>query len=240
MPFQRILTSESQYKIGFRHHGTESIRSWSITSRTTHCFRVLYFHLTLIVPKREDAWIKGTRSWNTMKGSQRKGKQEKLNKHFSSKSHKSSLQDFVNFCQGDGHIGVLGDKEVRSQYVVGDEKLLQDQREVIPILLDISRTLARQGRAFRGNENEDDGNFCRIVGLMSRHVSSLKGWIDSRAKRKYKTTYMGPESQNEFIKMLADECRDMIDAEIGKAPFTAVIANATPDVPNDDQMAFAV
>ena len=77
---------------------------------------------------------------------------------------------------------------------------------------------------------------------MSRHVSSLnKGWIDSRAKRKYKTTYMGPESQNEFIKMLADECTEMIDAEIGKAPFTAVITNTTLDVPNyDDQMAFIV
>ena len=73
---------------------------------------------------------------------------------------------------------------------------------------------------------------------MSRHVPSLKGWLDSRAKRKYKTTYMSPESQNEFIKMLADECREMIDAEISKAPFTAVIADTTPDVSNDDQMAF--
>ena len=50
---------------------------------------------------------------------------------------------------------------------------------------------------------------------------------------------MGPESQNKF-KMLADECREMIDAEIGRAPLTAVIADTTPDVSNDDQMAFAV
>jgi hypothetical protein len=32
------------------------------------------------------------------------------------------------------------------------------------------------------------------------------------------------ESQNVFIKMLADECREMIDAEIGKASFTTLIA----------------
>ena len=51
---------------------------------------------------------------------------------------------------------------------------------------------------------------------------------------------MGPESQNEFIKMLADECREIIYAEIGKAPFTAVIADTTLDVSNDDHMAFAV
>ena len=73
------------------------------------------------------------------------------------------------------------DKEVRSQ-MIDDEKLLQDQREVISILLDISRTLARQGLAFRESENEDDGNFCQIVALMSRHVPSLKGWLDLREK----------------------------------------------------------
>ena len=53
--FPKNLTSESQYKIGFRHHGKESIRSWSIASRTTLLIVlcVLYFHLALIVPKRK-------------------------------------------------------------------------------------------------------------------------------------------------------------------------------------------
>ena len=64
--------------------------------------------------------------------------------------------------------------------------------------------------------------------------------MDSREKQKDKTTYMSPESQNRFIRMLADECRQMIEAEISKAPFTAVIAGTTIDVSNDDQMAFVV
>ncbi len=66
-------------------------------------------------PKAEDVWIKDIRSWNKMKGIQGKGKQGKLNMHFSSKSHKASMQDFVNFCQGDPHIEVLWNKEIRSQ-----------------------------------------------------------------------------------------------------------------------------
>jgi acetone carboxylase gamma subunit len=41
---------------------------------------------------------------------------------------------------------------------------------------------------------------------------------------------MSSESQNEFIKMVADECREMIDAEISKAPFTAVIADIPPQM----------
>ena len=133
---------------------------YSISNDSAHCFVCSLFPSGIDCPKAEDAWIKGTRSWNKMKGSQGKGKQGKLNKHVSSKSHKASLQDFVNFCQEDRHIKVLWDEEVRSQ-MVDDEKLLQDQREVISILLDISRTLARQGLAFRGNENEDDGTFAK-------------------------------------------------------------------------------
>ena len=79
------------------------------------------------------------------------------------------MQDFVNFCQGERHIEVLWDKQTRLQ-MVNDEKLLLQQKEIISILFDISRTLDRQGLAFRGNENEDDGNFAQIVRLMIRHI----------------------------------------------------------------------
>ena len=72
---------------------------------------------------------------------------------------------------------------------------------------------------------------------MSRYVPSLKG---SHAVRKYKTTYLSSDSQNEFIKLLADECKFLIDKEIDAAPFTAVMADTTPDVSIDDQLTVAV
>ena len=75
---------------------------------------------------------------------------------------------------------------------------------------------------------------------MSRYVPSLKGWIESRADRKYNTTYLSSDSQNEFIKFLADECKFLIDKEIDAAPFTALMADTTPDVSNDDQLTVAV
>ena len=51
---------------------------------------------------------------------------------------------------------------------------------------------------------------------------------------------MSSDSQNEFIKLLADECKMLIDKELDTAFFTAVIADTTPDVSNDDQLTVAV
>ena len=49
------------------------------------------------------------------------------------------------------------------------------------ILLDVARTLNRQGLAFRGSSThehgESDGNFYQIVHLVSRHCPSLKKWL---------------------------------------------------------------
>ena len=170
-----------------------------------------------------------------MKGSQVKSKSGKLSQHFSSQSHKASLQSFVHVCQQDGHINLLWDKEARTQ-IIEQERQVQEHREVISVLVDIARTLSRQGLAFR----EDEGNFCQLIKLMSRYVPSLNGWIESRAGRKYKTTYLSSDSQNEFIKLLAEECKFLIDKEIDAAPFTAVMADTTPDVSNDDQLTVAV
>ena len=84
---------------------------YSITNDTVHCFVCSIFPSAIESEKAEDAWITGARSWHKMKGSQGKGKPEKLSQHFTSKSHKASLEDFVLFCQQDQHINLLWDKE---------------------------------------------------------------------------------------------------------------------------------
>ena len=206
---------------------------YSITNDTAHCFVCSLFPSAIEREKSDDAWITGTRIWHKMKGSQGKGKPGKLSQNFSRKSHKASLENFVHFCQEDQHINLLWDKEARAQ-------MIDQEREIISILLDLARILSPQGIAFRGHENEEDGNFCQLIKLMSRHIPSLGGWIESREARKYKTTYMSLDSQNEFIKILADECKTLIDKEINSALFTSVIADTTLDVSNDDQLTVAI
>ena len=51
---------------------------------------------------------------------------------------------------------------------------------------------------------------------------------------------MSLDSQNEFMKMLADEWKMLIDEEINSPLFTGVITDTTPDVSNDDQLTVAI
>lgn len=67
------------------------------------------------------------------------------------------------------------------------------------MLLDIIKILARQSLVFRG-DNDDDSSFVQIMNLISKNNPILKPWMNSNSKRKYKTTYMSPRNQNEFIK----------------------------------------
>ena len=73
------------------------------------------------------------------------------------------------------------------------------------MMLDISRTLARQGLAFR-NVQEEDSNFEQIVKLVGRYNTTMKAWLteSERHTRPYHTTYMSKTSQEEYITLLGE------------------------------------
>lgn len=83
-----------------------------------------------------------------------RGKQKpgKLTQHFNSLSHKSALNDFSNFLNSSNHIDCLLNKSNRVQAIELDHKKRFHQ-EILCMLFDISRTLARQGFAYRGDGN---------------------------------------------------------------------------------------
>ncbi len=84
-----------------------------------------------------------------MKGSLGRNKEGKLVSHFTSESHKTAMMDLIRFISTSSHVDVQLNKEKRS-CLLAEEKLRQQNTEVITILLDVARTLARQGIAFRG------------------------------------------------------------------------------------------
>ena len=189
--------------------------------------------------KAESSWVEGNSHWAKMKGSQGKNKQGKLIAHFTSKSHKAAIMDFIRFTRPESHIDTLLDRQ-RKECLLAEEKLLQQNSEVVKILLDTSKTLARQGLAFRGDDKDKEGNFLQIVQLIGRHNPSLKHWLASRDMRPFRTTYMSAQSQNEFISLLADSVRDQIAAEVNAAGACGIMADTTPDVSRKDQLAVAV
>ena len=138
-------------------------------------------------------------------GQTAKEKTGKLAKHFSSKAHKSALADFYAFSHDSPNVDMLLNKEKRVNAIQEKEDHLVNEGAAC-ILLDVARTLARQGLAFRGSSThehgESDGNFYQIVHLVSRHCPSLKKWLSEARLRPYHVTYMSAESQNEMITIL--------------------------------------
>ena len=146
--------------------------------------------------------------------------------------------DFLNFTRTDSHVDAQLSKEMRKSLLT-EEKLRLQNTEVISILFDVARTLARESLAFRGDGDDTEGNFHQITRLVSRHNPSLKHWLESKDMKQFQTTYMSGKSENEFIQ-LADAVREDIVQEVSTAGMFGVMADTTPDVSNKDQLAVAV
>ena len=177
------------------------------------------------------------RKGNGRKGSGRKGNAEKLSQHFASSGHKAALNAFLAFQNKSSHVDLLLDKE-RRKVLIEEEAEMQRNREAINTLLDITRTLARQGISFRGSSSEKDGNgnFRQIASLVARHSPSFKRWLDDAPKRPHRVDYLSSRSQNEFLDLLAEDVTRRVTAEINQAGMFSVIADTTPDVAHVHQL----
>lgn len=219
-PHQPVLASfPSDGKDRFNPHWYKQFHylEYSTVKDCVYCFVCFLFPDGVGQEKSEDAWSKtGVRNWGKMRSA---GKQKlgKLQTHFSSNAHKSALEKYCNFLLKEHHIDVLLDQNKRLT-LIENEKMRLQNREVIRILLDTCRTLGRQGLAFQGSQS-DGGNFTQIISLISRYNSTLKKWFDDRAFRAYHVTYMSPESQNEFISLVANEIEKTIITEIKDCDF---------------------
>ena len=100
---------------------------------------------------------------------------------------------------------------------------LEHNRQIILILSDIAKTLARQALPFRGDNNED-GNFYQVVLLLSRHIPNLKRWLSDKRLKPYHVTYLSPQAQNELITLLEKELRGKV-IEVKHAGMFSVMAD---------------
>ena len=159
------------------------------------------------------------------------GKPGKLSEHFSSKAHKASLSDYVLFMSNNSRIDSLLHKEIFAKAI----QIKENNRSVIKIIIDLCRTMARQGISFRGSQSDADGNVTQLLSLLSRHFPKLNQWMNDKHKRAYKVTYTSPQSQNEFLSLLGSDVENRITKEIDDADVFSIMADTTPDVSQKDQ-----
>ena len=211
---------------------------YSLAKDAAFCFVCFLFHSTCCSDQAENSWHKdGVRGWHNFKsrGKQKKGK---LAQHFSSQTHKNVVFAYANFLQKSSHVDVLLSKEKRMELIQQNADMLQN-RKIVEILLDVAKTLGRQGIAFRGETSDRNGNFYQIVHLIARHCPDLKQWLNNARLRPYHVTYMSAQSQSEFILLIGNQVQQKVIKEIQHAGMFAVIADTTPDVPHKDRLALA-
>ena len=187
----------------------------------------------------ETSWsIKGIRRWDKMKsrGQKKKGK---LADHFTSSTHKLAVVKLEAFQVKERHVDV-GLASARRERVALEEQERQKNRKVIKLLLDCCRYLSRQALAFRGSEDDANGNFRQLVGLLSRWVPFMDHWMNKSLSRPYHFSYMSAKSQNEFISLIGSAVRMKIIDEIKLSGIFAVMADTTPDSSHVDQISLIV
>ncbi len=210
---------------------------YSVSKEAAFCYVCLMFPDGVGHEKADEAWTKkGVKAWHKMK-SRGKSKPGKLATHFSCNSHKAALEALVAFQHRTNHIDVMVEKE-RLKLLVEEEAEALCNREAVKILLDVARTLARQGLAFRGHGSEIDGNgnFHQVVLLVARHSPVLRKWLEDAKKRPHRVTYMNWRSQNEYLMLLSDYVSEKVAKDIKKSEIFSIMADTTPDTSHLDQL----
>ncbi len=208
---------------------------YSIVKNAAFCFTCILFPNS----SNTNEWFTtGVQKFKKMcsRGGNKVGK---LQSHFSSRPHRKAMEDYRNFLVKTGHIDVALNKEARNILMEAKRQKIF-HAEVINILFDVTRTLAKQGLAFRGSSDDSDGNFVQIVHLLARHNSVLKTWLEKRSERSYHVNYLSPNSQNEFIELLGKEVQSKVISEIQAAPLYTIMADTTPDSSHKDMISLIV
>lgn len=235
-PINTAINNIKQHSFNPKWYNKYPLLEYSIVTDSVYCFVCSLFPNGPGRTNEDSAWVKhGVRQWHKMKSCGIK-KLGKLQQHFNCNSHKAALDDYYQFMTTENHIDIILNKSNRKEAI----KLEQEKdfnKQIIIILFDIARTLSRQGLGCRGDGDESGGNFMQ---LLSRHNPLMKRWIEESSSRSYKVTYLGPTSQNEFIKLLAKETRNIIAKEIKEANIYSVSADTTPDISHQDRLAVCV
>ena len=186
---------------------------YSLSKDAAFCFVCSLFGNGPGMEKAENAWsTEGIRTWHKFK-SCGKVKRGELATHFSSSSHKSAMLAYAHFVKTSGHVDVLLSKTKRRALIQEEEDLVRN-RKVVEILLDVTKTLGRQGIAFRGHGDDKEGIFNQIVMLMAKYCPELIYWFNTSRMRPYHVTYLSAQSQNEFIELIGRQVQKQVREEI--------------------------
>lgn len=147
--------------------------------------------------------------------------------HEASASHKTALQVVVvipSTCPD------VGDMLSRTHL---QEKC--QNRHCLPKIMSITRFLARQGLAFRGDGPEADLNFMQLLKLHSDNDPRLEAWMSKKSNK-----YTSNNAQNEILKVMALNTLRKIAAQLEQSRFFCIMSDESTDVSNREQLMICI
>ena len=144
-------------------------------------------------------------------------------KHEGSDCHKRSIEAIVTLPLQCKDIG-----EQLSNQVASEKR---DNQQCLLKVLSNLRYLARQGIAIRGDGDESNSNFMRLLRLRQNEDPRIKDWIDKKTNK-----YVSHEIQNEVLKVMAFSHLRKIADDIASSAYFSIMCDECTDSSNREQL----
>ena len=205
---------------------------YSVQNDRMYCLACRLF-TTELTEKNERNWIStGVCNW-------KKGV-EKIKNHFKCKQHKNAVGAQIHYLSTNSHVDIMLDRNCK-ELLSKRQQEVANNRRYLARLVDVARTLAKCGLAFRGhNEKEDSpnrGNFVEVVTLLSHWDDTLAEYMESGARN---CTYLSNRAQNDLIAAMAKYVLGKIVEEAKLAQELTVMMDETTDVSGKEQVSVMI
>ena len=226
----RQLTKDCFYMV--MPNGDKMLRSWmvySLVGKQLHCFSCRLF--TTTVSNLTSKLMTGFKDWWKMN--------PKVRDHEKSEDH---LSHFEKWKLLDTRLRL--NKTIDSETISLMESKKKKWRDYLYRLLDITLYLAKQNLPFRGHREHDStsnkGNFLEMVEMLSKYDPVLKEHLMDikwgTINLKGSVSYLGKDTQNDFITLMANRVKEKLIIEIKTAKYFGIMFDSTPDISHIDQM----
>lgn len=226
----RQLLKEWFYKT--MPNGEKMLRSWrvySLVSEKLYCFCCRLFAVS--ATQTTSKFVTGFQKWWKLR--------PKVLVHETFEEHLHCLEQWKTLA---ARLRLHKTIDTESIALMDMEK--KKWRDILHRLLDITLFLAKQNLPFRGHKEDESslnkGNFLEMVEMLSKYDSVLKEHLmrlkQGTCKLKASVSYLAPNTQNEFINVLANHVKELLVTDIKSAKYFGIIFDSTPDISHTDQM----
>ena len=179
------------------------------------CMRCEAERKFLASTKREPAFVsKGFTYW--------KEGPKAFKKHQGSDCHREAVDALVVLPRCTKDVGDLLSSEHQAEKT--------RNREMLLLILQNIRFLARQGLPLRGDYNESDSNFTQLLRLRGADHQGIDSWLNKKTNK-----YTSPDIQNECLQLMAIHILREVSHNIADSHCFSIMADECTDCSNKEQ-----